>query len=117
MAVIFGWMMTVGLATATVLIHSAALDVIGKRSLRQPSPRAGNIVFAVLGLLLAHTCEIWLYAGGLYLLDYGLNQGGLAATVSEVQFADYLYFSATSYSSLGSSQVIPTGAARIVASF
>jgi hypothetical protein len=60
----------------------------------------------------AHTIEVWLYALAYLLIDRA-GIGSLQGQVDE-SFADFLYFSATSYSTLGFGDVYPTGALRLI---
>jgi hypothetical protein len=63
-------------------------------------------------MFFAHTVEVWLYAFA-YLLMHKAGIGSLGGQVSE-SFADFLYFSASSYSTLGLGDVYPVGALRLV---
>lgn len=71
-----------------------------------------RVLLVVLGCFVAHTVEIWLYAIAYLLLDL-TALGSLKGQVEE-QFADFLYFSATSYSTLGIGDVYPTGVFRLI---
>ncbi|HZP88302.1 MAG TPA: potassium channel family protein [Burkholderiales bacterium] len=69
------------------------------------------VLFAALA---AHWLEILLYALAYWLLDEGAQLGWLAGeAVSD--FNDYLYFSATSYTTLGVGDIYPTHALRLLA--
>lgn len=71
-----------------------------------------KVLLVVLGCFIAHTVEVWLYAFAYLLLDrFGL--GSLEGHTEE-QFADFLYFSATSYSTLGIGDVYPIGVFRLI---
>lgn|SRR6478752_3958672 len=71
-----------------------------------------KVLLLVSGCFIAHTIEIWLYALAFLLLDqFGL--GSLKGHTEE-NFADFLYFSTTSYSTLGIGDVYPTGVFRLM---
>lgn len=71
-----------------------------------------KVLLVVFGCFVAHTIEVWLYAAAYLLLDqFGL--GSLKGHTEE-HFADFLYFSATSYSTLGIGDVYPTGVFRLI---
>tara|TARA_R110000868_G_scaffold190862_1_gene434901 strand:- start:201376 stop:201741 length:366 start_codon:yes stop_codon:yes gene_type:complete len=66
-------------------------------------------------LFFAHTVEIWFYAY-IYLWLHGADFGTLEGVYLTGGWDDYLYFSATSYTTLGVGDIFPTGAMRIIAS-
>src|SRR5205814_9603938 len=65
-----------------------------------------------LGCVVPDTIEVWPYAGAL-LVIYKAGLGSLEGQV-EVQFAVFLYFAATSYSTRGIGDVYPAGALRLI---
>jgi hypothetical protein len=71
-----------------------------------------KVLVVVIGCFVAHTIEVWLYAGA-FLLIFKSGLGSLKGQVDE-SFADFLYFSATSYSTMGIGDVYPTGALRLI---
>ncbi len=100
------------LVTASVFIHYETLRFL---SVYVPTLKVAvrlKVLVVVLGCFLAHTMEVWLYALAYFLIDQ-TQIGSLKGEV-EGHFADYLYFSATSYSTLGFGDVYPTGALRLI---
>jgi hypothetical protein len=71
-----------------------------------------KVLIVVLGCFAAHTIEVWIYALAYLFIDWA-NIGSLDGNV-EGHFANFLYFSATSYSTLGFGDVYPTGAIRLI---
>ena len=71
-----------------------------------------KVLLVVLGCFLAHTIEVWFYAISYKLIDMA-GLGSLKGQLHD-HFADFLYFSATSYSTLGLGDVYPTGALRLI---
>ncbi len=106
--------LSVALVLACVFIHYEVLrftsGLIGRLTI-PPRPRVLVVMAAVF---LAHTLEIWLYAIAYYLLAEYLGIGGLAGTL-EHRFNDYLYFSTSTYSSLGYGDIFPVGGLRMMA--
>jgi ion channel len=58
-----------------------------------------RVLVIVLGCFVAHNIEVWLYALAYWLID----RAGIGSLKGQVHgsFADYLYFSATTYSTMG----------------
>jgi hypothetical protein len=71
-----------------------------------------KVLIVVMGCFIAHTIEVWLYAIAYLLLDL-TELGSLKGHIEE-HFADFLYFSATSYSTLGIGDVYPMGVFRLI---
>src|ERR1700709_807841 len=87
------------LVTINIFVHYEVL-----RFLSAYVPKLGlavrvKVLVVVLGCFVAHTIEVWLYALSYMLIDRA-GIGSLQGQVDE-SFADFLYFSATSYSTLG----------------
>ena len=87
------------LVTINIFVHYEALRLL---SVYVPGLKLAvrlKVLAVVLGCFVTHTIEVWLYAVA-YMLVSQTGLGSLAGQV-EGRFADYLYFSATSYSTLG----------------
>jgi hypothetical protein len=99
---------------ACVLIHYEVLRytsaLLGRLTM-PPRPRILVVMFAVF---FAHTVEVWMYAVAYYLLNNHFGIGGFGGTL-ENHFTDYLYFSTSTYSSLGYGDVYPLGGLRLMA--
>lgn len=102
------------LVLVTVIIHYEALrlitDLIPRLHIR---PRM-RIIIVILGAFFAHTVEVWLFAGGLYEIAHSTNVGRLRGIEAD-DFASYLYFSTTTFTSLGLGDIWPEGALRLIA--
>ena len=112
-ALILGIVVSIALVLMTIGIHFEFLrrmpgiaDSFGLR------PRL-RILIVMVGAFAAHTIEIYMFALGYRLLDAiyppQLFDGVFAGT-----FADYLYFSAASYTSLGVGDIWPLGPVRVI---
>jgi hypothetical protein len=100
------------LVVTSILVHYEALRLL---STFVPDLKVAvriKVLIVVIGCFIAHTIEVWLYAGA-FLLIFKSGRGSLKGQVDE-SFADFLYFSATSYSTMGIGDVYPTGALRLI---
>ena len=100
------------LVTANILVHYEMLRLMSAYVPGLPIAVRLKVLVVVLGCFVAHTIEVWLYALAYLLIDRA-GIGSLQGQVDE-SFADFLYFSATSYSTLGFGDVYPTGALRLI---
>lgn len=93
-----------------VMIHFEALH---RLSLAIPHIRVRphlKLIFAVCGALLAHTLEVWLFALAYFtMLQRGL--GELVGTV-DARLIDCVYFSFTTFTTLGFGDIYPIGPLR-----
>jgi hypothetical protein len=96
-------MMAVGgaLVVVCILVHYEILrittDFLLPRLRRVP--RRPHVVFGVCACFVAHTVEVWLFAGIYYVL--ATETGAGFADEARRHFLDYLYFSTETYTSLG----------------
>ena len=78
-----------------------------------PWHRRTRVVLAVLGALGAHMVEILLFGIGYYLLSQSGRFGTLEGDF-DGGFADSVYFSFVTYTSLGFGDIVPVGPIRIM---
>jgi len=94
-----------------VSIHYEALRILSVFLPKIRVPARMKVLVAVFGCLVAHAVEVWFFAIALYLQiqqgDFGYLQGNLDGT-----FYDSVYFSFTSYTSLGYGDIEPIGHIR-----
>lgn len=105
------------LVTLSILIHYEVLlrlSTVIKHAHIQPRLR---IIVGLVGALAAHVVEIFVFTLGYYFLSFMSNDGGLINALGEPanSFADYAYFSITTYTSLGFGDIVPVGVFRYVA--
>lgn len=96
----------------TVMTHYEALRIITDWLIRPRAPRQ-EIIFVILGVFLAHTIEVWMFA-----FSYGISTitpllGTFRGEING-SLLDFMYFSATTYTSLGIGDVYPTGGMRLL---
>jgi hypothetical protein len=104
-------------STILVFINSAifyeiiglALKIITKYHLRMRS-----LMFLLVAMIFfAHTSIIWIYAFVYWFMVHFLGFKALGG-IDYNDFWGYIYFSATTYSSLGIGDIVPYGAMRFV---
>lgn len=102
------------LVALTILVHYEVLRltsaVIPELDWIQPRRRVVLVVFACF---LAHTIEVWLFAGAYYLFVDVFALGGFGG-VHHGTFVDDLYFSAVTYTSIGFGDVYPVDNVRLI---
>lgn len=105
------------LVSLTVLMHYETLYGLSRLLPRLTTPPRRRLLIVILAVFLAHTLEIWLYGAGYFLLahDFGLGVLGEFGGRFGQRFADYLYFSTITYTSLGLGDVYPLGDLRLIA--
>ena len=101
------------LLASTVLIHYEALQFASGLETRSTSPSRADILKVIAILLLAHFVEVGLYAGVLFLCQQA-HLGALAGDI-EGDVIDWLYFSISSYTTLGVGDLQARGPLRLIA--
>jgi hypothetical protein len=94
--------------TTVVLVHYECLI-----RLNQLMPRLGvrhrfRVVIGVLGALIAHAVEVWIFALGYYLMNRSDTLGRLTGNF-DGSFMDSVYFSFTTYTTIGFGDIAPSG--------
>tara|TARA_R110002110_G_C13470229_1_gene720386 strand:- start:23990 stop:24412 length:423 start_codon:yes stop_codon:yes gene_type:complete len=94
-----------------VMIHYEALHWLTRYLPRLPVVHRARIAIGVLGALVAHAVEVWIFALAYYLLttrsDWGSLDGNFDGTL-----LDCVYFSFTVFSTLGFGDIFPEGEIR-----
>ena len=67
----------------------------------------------ILWMLVAHAVEVWLFGLTYWLLDAWPELGHLEGSMDE-GVLDFVYFSVTTYTTLGFGDLVPTGAMRVL---
>ena len=70
-----------------------------------------RLAVAVFGILVAHTIEVWLFAGAYHFMHHNPGWGELSGNFSG-QFIDAIYFSYTTFTTLGYGDIEPLGVVR-----
>lgn len=108
------FLIAVLLVMATVLVHYEALRLTGAVLPRLPIRPRQRVLVVIAACFAAHGVETLLYAAcfaGLHRLgNFGAIDGNFAGGA-----LDYLYFSVSSYTTLGMGDAFPTGLLRMLA--
>lgn len=97
----------------TVFIHYECLQLVSRMLERFGLRKRGAMLLVMLSLFVAHTVEVSLYAVA-YRVLVMVNEAGQIKGELANDFSDFLYFSFTSYSSLGLGDVYPEGGVRLL---
>lgn len=102
------------LVAISVLIHFEVLNLL---TIYTPNPhmsRRVSILLGIFGSLCAHLLEIWIFGVGIFLLLKTETMGTIEGNTTH-SFMDCVYFSITTYTSLGFGDIAPTGWIRFLA--
>lgn len=97
-----------------VLLHYEVLSLLSKATFKRHGRHRSNVLFSMFATLTAHVVEIWLFAAG-YWLMMKLDGFGYLAGNFDGALLDYVYFSFTTYTSLGYGDIEPLGNIRFLA--
>lgn len=99
--------------TLVVVIHYELLNFMSGALPRLPNKPRVRILVGVFGALLAHTVEVWIFAAAYYLMISKARLGTLVGNF-EGGFFDCVYYSFTTYTTLGFGDIEPQGAVRFL---
>lgn len=109
MAAVF--LVNISIIALAVLIHYEFLYRISTAILKMKIKHRFRIVFAVFGALVAHSIEIWLFSITYYLLQNYKEWGHLKGNF-DGSLMDCVYFSYTTFTTLGFGDIEPHGHIR-----
>lgn len=105
------------LTTAIAVVVCVVLHYEGLRLLNR-IPVVGirgrrRLIYMILGILILHTVEIWIFGMSYFWL---LREGGFGELngIHAADIFDCVYFSATVFTTLGFGDIIPTGPIRFI---
>lgn len=96
-----------------VLFHYEVMSWSSRVIPRLRLVRRARIVVLILATLAAHVVEVWIFGLAYWALDHWPQLGQLQGDLDEGVF-DFVYFSATSYTTLGFGDQVPVGAIRVL---
>jgi hypothetical protein len=100
------------LVLVSVGVHYEALRFASALEVRQALPQRVRVAAGVLVAFVAHSFEALLFAiGWVFLIRVGVAE----LSVPAPDFVDVLYFSFSTYTSLGYGDIVPVGDARLLA--
>ncbi len=111
-AVVLATLVAVG---ACVLVHYEGLAWMSRTLLRRhaDNPRR-KVLLGVLGVLMLHVAELWLFGTTFWILG-GLAGTGHVVGADPLGLLDAVYLATMSYTTVGFGDVSPVGAIRLLA--
>ncbi len=95
------------LVTIVVVIHYECLNLLTNRLSLFNIRHRLKIVLGVLGCLIAHAIEVWVFAIAYYLMHHAADYGTLSGAFSGY-LIDCVYYSFTTYTTLGFGDIVPS---------
>ncbi len=99
------------LVVLVVLIHHEALLRLNSILGRMRQSHRFRLVVAVFGVLLAHTVEVWTFAAAYFFMHHAEGWGQLTGNFGG-SLLDTVYFSFTTFTTLGYGDIQPEGDLR-----
>jgi len=101
------------IVAVAVLIHFEALNMLSILTPRIPIRHRLRVLIGVLGALIAHVMEIFLFAFGYYFM---VNHAGFGTLIGRFDHSmmDYVYFSFVNFTTLGFGDIVATGDIRFL---
>lgn len=107
-------LLTLVAVVAAVGLHYEGLNWLARWLARSKGQRRRRVLRAVIGVLVLHITEIWIF-GCVYWLSLALPGAGSVVGVSTPGILDTVYLSAMTFSTVGFGDVAPHGAIRFIA--
>ena len=108
------YLISILIVVIAVSIHYEMLNWL---SLKVPTLTIRNrlrVLYALIGAIFAHLVEIWLFAFAYYFIIYYEKMGGLGGAF-DGSLNDCVYFSITTYTTVGYGDIEPLGNVRFLA--
>jgi len=109
------WIIVVVTAMAVVIcvsVHYEGLRLLSRMPIGGINDRH-RIIIMILCIMMLHIVEVWIFGITYYLLLHSPDFGNLSG-LAEGSLFDYVYFSATVFSTLGFGDIVPTGPIRFI---
>lgn len=112
LAVVLATVVSVG---AAVLLHYEGLALLLRVLARShESQRRRKVLYAICGVLVLHTAEIWLFGLAFWMLGH-VPESGHILGAEPLQLLDAVYFAAATYTTVGFGDLAPVGPIRFLA--
>ena len=102
-----------GVTAICVQFHYKVMSFVSLTLPRLRKKRRPRIVIVMLTMLAAHIAEIWFFGMTYCILDRYPTLGALDGPLQE-GLSDFVYFSASTYTTLGYGDFTPSGAMRVL---
>jgi hypothetical protein len=110
----YGFLINGFLLSVIVLFHYEVLNQLSRLIPSLTIPPRLRVVVGVMGLILAHIAEIWIFGIAYYNMTLAEGLGGFQGNFDGT-LLDCVYFSYTTYSTLGYGDIEPIGHLRFLA--
>lgn len=104
---------TLALVLACILLHYEVLRACINYLPLLSERRRRRVLFLILAIVTTHVAEIWLFALGYFGLVRFASIGELTG-VASAELADYVYYSAMVYTTVGFGDIAPSGQIRFM---
>ena len=115
MSMIFTTLAALFCLLSTIAIHAEGLSVIRTEIGHRPVDERLRLIIVVSSAILLHLTEIGFYAIAIWVLNVVVDVGDIVGA-REFSGMDYFYYSAETFTALGSGDLSATGGLRLVAS-
>lgn len=105
-------LLAIVIVVVCVALHYESLRFLGRTLGAHVHKRIG-VLLVMLGLLVAHGLEIWVFALGYMLADWAPSMGSISG-MEHPDIIDYMYLSAMVFSTVGFGDLAPIGAMRML---
>jgi hypothetical protein len=107
---------TVIISAIVIIVHFETMTYLTKLGRATHLPTRISLLLGVFTLFAAHSLEVWIFAGGLYLANDVWELGTLSGAF-DGSARDYLYISLVNYTTLGYGEIVPVGHLRTICGF
>lgn len=104
----------IALLVSTVWIHAAGLGLLRLKIQRRSISGHLTLAITVLLILVLHIIEIGMFAAAIWFLNFVVDIGEIVGA-REFSAMDYFYYSAETFTALGSGDLTVTGGLRLIA--
>ncbi len=95
-----------------VLLHYESLRILSRLLMKLETIPRLRVVFLILGLIIVHQAEVWIWAWGYFGASFYPSLGQLVGGAHTLM--TFVYFSASTYTTLGFGDIVPEGPIRFL---
>ncbi len=101
------------IVAVSVLIHHEALILISRLLSKMRQRHEFRLIVSVFGILATHTFQVWIFASAFYFMHHTEGWGELSGNFNGTML-DCLYFSFTTFTTLGYGDIEALGVLRFL---